>query len=166
MNRYLKVISLCLAVVVGSTSLASCYGKFALTRKLYTWNGTLGNKFVNTLVMWVLWIVPVYGIAGLIDIVALNTIEFWTGSNPMAMKEGQVEKQKVAYEGTTYELTATRNKLEIVALDGASAGIKTSLQYNEEDQSWYANHDGMMEKIAQIHPEDGTYELINPAEAR
>ncbi len=61
-----------------------CYGKFALTRKLYDWNGSLGNKFVNTLVMWVLMIIPVYGVVTFIDGFILNLIEFWSGSNPLA----------------------------------------------------------------------------------
>lgn len=65
-------------------SASGCYGQFALTRKLYTWNGSFGSKFLSTLLMWVMMIIPVYEVVGLIDLWILNLIEFWTGSNPLA----------------------------------------------------------------------------------
>lgn len=64
-----------------------CYGKFALTRKLYEWNGSFGNKFVSSLIMWIFLIIPVYGVCGFVDFVVLNLIEFWSGSNPMGSVE-------------------------------------------------------------------------------
>ncbi len=62
-----------------------CYGKFALTQKLYGWNGSLGNKFVNTIVFWAFIVLPVYEVFAFVDFVALNLIEFWSGSNPLAV---------------------------------------------------------------------------------
>jgi hypothetical protein len=70
------------ALAVG---LSGCYGKFALTKKLYDWNGSFGNKFLSTVIMWVFMIIPVYGVCTFIDGFVLNLIEFWTGSNPLAM---------------------------------------------------------------------------------
>lgn len=70
-----------------ATAASGCYGQFALTRKLYEWNGSLGNKFLNTVVMWAFLIVPVYEVCSFVDLVVLNLIEFWTGSNPMAVLE-------------------------------------------------------------------------------
>lgn len=78
-------------VLLGST--ANCFGKFSLIRKVYQFNdsinvgGGLVNRFVKTLVFYVLNFIPVYGIAGLVDVVILNLIEFWTGSNPLALGE-------------------------------------------------------------------------------
>lgn len=64
---------------------SGCYGKFALTRKVYEINGQItNNKFVHSLVAWVFLWLPVYGLAGFADFVVLNTIEFWTGNNPMS----------------------------------------------------------------------------------
>jgi hypothetical protein len=60
-----------------------CYGDFALTRKLHQWNGSLGDKWVNTLVFWALVIVPVYEVAALGDAIIFNVIEFWGGRNPI-----------------------------------------------------------------------------------
>lgn len=90
-----------LALFIAITGM-NCYGGFMATRKIYNWNGTLGNKWVKTIVMWALVIIPVYPIASLADIVILNTLEFWTGSNPLAMKAGEVETQLVRRDGKEY----------------------------------------------------------------
>lgn len=82
-NRLLKLM----VIVVIAASLQGCYGKFALTRKVYTMNGQVGDKFLRSGLTWVFLIVPVYGIAGLADFVVFNTIEFWSGKNPVAEGE-------------------------------------------------------------------------------
>lgn len=74
------IMSLILAVMI--SAVGGCYGSFALVQKVHKWNGTFGNKFVNELGFLVLNIVPVYGVAAFIDVIVLNSIEFWTGKNP------------------------------------------------------------------------------------
>jgi hypothetical protein len=63
---------------------SACFGSFALTSKLYNWNASHDDKWVRQgafLVTGVL--LPVYGIAALADAVLFNSIEFWTGENPV-----------------------------------------------------------------------------------
>jgi hypothetical protein len=79
--KSLRWIALVILVVMIAT-LVGCYGSFELVKKVHKWNGTFGNKYVNELGFIVLNIVPVYGVAAWIDVVVLNTIEFWTGKNP------------------------------------------------------------------------------------
>jgi hypothetical protein len=86
------LVKLVLCVVVAA-SLQGCYGKFALTRKVYALNGEVRDKFLRSGLTWVFLIVPVYGVAGLADFVVLNTIEFWSGKNPVA--EGEKDFQYV-----------------------------------------------------------------------
>jgi hypothetical protein len=81
------VCTAALALAV-STPLTGCYGSFGLTKKIYKWNGSLGNKFLNTVVMWAFLIIPVYQLASLGDLIIFNLIEFWTGSNPVADANG------------------------------------------------------------------------------
>ncbi len=70
-----------------------CFGSFTLVKKVYEFNdGASDNKFVKTLLFYVLNIVPVYGIAGFLDLIIFNLLEFWTGSNPIAMNEGEFEE--------------------------------------------------------------------------
>ncbi|MEM8484978.1 MAG: DUF3332 family protein [Bacteroidota bacterium] len=73
-------------------STANCFGKFALTRKIYQFNDSIGGKnlvgrFLKTIVMYVFYILPVYGIGMFIDAVILNLIEFWTGNNLLGFNE-------------------------------------------------------------------------------
>jgi hypothetical protein len=80
-----RIVSLALAGLLTSTAVgtAGCYGSFAVTKKLYDWNGGLGNKFVKTLVFWGLIIIPAYELVTFGDFIIFNLIEFWTGSNPI-----------------------------------------------------------------------------------
>ncbi len=80
-TRVLRWVSVLLLAVMMVTAVG-CYGSFELVKKVYKFNGTLGNKFVNELGFLVMNIVPVYGVAGFIDAVVLNSIEFWSGRNP------------------------------------------------------------------------------------
>lgn len=80
-----KVLLLGLCAVM----LSGCYGPFRLTKKLHAWNGSLGNKWANEAVFLVLNILPVYSFSLLGDAVIFNSVEFWTGKNPMAKGEKQ-----------------------------------------------------------------------------
>ncbi len=80
---------LALAAAVLSTG---CYGSFELTKKLYTWNGSVcgtekgpgsGAAWGNEAVFLLCNFIPVYGFCVMIDSIILNSIEFWTKKNPM-----------------------------------------------------------------------------------
>ena len=134
----------------------SCIGSFGLTGKVYNWNKDM-DKFVGELVFLVFIILPVYSIALFIDAVILNLIEFWSGSNPVAMQEGDIETQVVvAEDGNTYEMTATKNRFDIVQLTGKKAGEKQSLIYNPEEKSWSHEKGDKVAKLAQFS-EDGQF---------
>lgn len=62
-----------------------CYGPFLLTKKVHAWNGQVSdNKWIVEVVFLVCAWLPVYGIATLADAVIFNSVEFWTGNNPMS----------------------------------------------------------------------------------
>ncbi len=83
MRKNTRIFMLVTALALASFT-TGCFGKFELTRKLYGWNDSFGNKFVKEIVMWGLWIIPAYELLFAGDFFILNTIEFWTGSNPVA----------------------------------------------------------------------------------
>ena len=94
-KKYLSVgIILTLAVSMLSTS---CIGSFALTNKLLSWNRQVGNKFVNEVVFFAFWILPVYEVSALADVLVINSIEFWSGSNPMAKGKKVIEGENGRY---------------------------------------------------------------------
>ena len=78
---------ICVTVLAAFTSvgLNGCYGSNALFNKVHQWNGAIDNKWINSAVHFVFWVVQVYEISLLVDLIILNTIEFWMGSNPLAM---------------------------------------------------------------------------------
>jgi hypothetical protein len=134
-----KFVSMALLVAVTSVSVGvgGCYGSFALTGKLHNWVGNLGNKFVSTLVFWVTAsILPVYYITLVADFLIFNLIEFWTGSNPMAMGEiyeemdgngnkiyavrnadGTLSVTMTSADGKKADFTLVRDDLEVRALN-------------------------------------------------
>ena len=139
-----------------------CFGHFALTRNLYQWNQSIGGndlsgKFVKSLVMYGLMIIPVYPIASFIDTVALNLIEFWSGSNPLAMNEGDIETQIVEYKGESYELTAKLNTFE-VRKDGE---LIQSFTFDSQDLSWTAIKDGTSTKLIDYNIDNSGIVSVN-----
>lgn len=137
-------------LAVFSISSTGCFGEFALTRKVYSFNDGLGNNFVKTIVFYAMNIVPVYGIAGFLDVVVLNLIEFWTGSNPLAMAEGEVEQRVVNYKGSKYQITATKNNFNIVPLEGENKGKATDLTFDVASQTWTMTNENGSQKIIDV----------------
>ena len=122
--------------LIGSTGILSgCYGPFRLTTKLHQWNGNVSNKkFVNELVFLGLCILPAYELCCLGDALIFNSIEFWGGQNPVAMKAGDVEEGQVMYAGHPYHVTKSLNKM-VVASEETDAVAE--FQYFPEEESWY-----------------------------
>jgi len=84
-----RVITLVLLAGFVPVSTAACFGSFPITRKVYRWNlGVHGSKWVRWLVFLVISVIPVYAAAAIFDMVFSNSVEFWTGRQPMAMAPG------------------------------------------------------------------------------
>ncbi len=144
--------------------LSSCIGSFNLTRSVYDWNKSVGDKFVNELVFLALNIVPVYGISVFVDAVVLNSIEFWTNENPMAMKEGDKSEKIVEIDGKSYQLTSEKYKMTIQEL--GENNEKTELVYRDEDQSWYMKKGNKYQKLVEVElgetAEETAYKVVLP----
>lgn len=98
----LSARSILLAGLLTTTALTNtaCFGSFPLTRKVYGFNkGVSDDKFVRELVFLAIGVlVPVYGVAGLIDVVILNSMEFWTGKE-QKLSAGPETKVKTLTRG-------------------------------------------------------------------
>ena len=114
--------------LAGSMLFTSCIGNFALTRKLLGWNKQVGNKFVNELVFFAFWVIPVYEVTALADVLVLNSIEFWSGTNPIAQGKSVIEGKDGRYlvecDGKGYTIKS-ENDGSIVRLD-----------FDSNDHSW------------------------------
>ncbi len=126
MKKFTTIATAC--VLIASLSMSSCIGSFNLTNKLLTWNKQIDSKFVNELVFFAFWIVPVYEVSVLADILVLNSIEFWSGSSPVAkgktIIEGADGKYLVDCDGKGYTITSMND------------GSKTRLNFHEDEQTW------------------------------
>ncbi|MGE4488563.1 MAG: DUF3332 family protein [Kiritimatiellales bacterium] len=71
------------ALLIASILLTGCTGPFALTKKLHAWQTSFEDKWVDEVAFLGCIILPVYGLATLADGLIFNSVEFWTGENPM-----------------------------------------------------------------------------------
>lgn len=144
-----SIIALSLA---SSILFTSCLGSFSAFNNLKDWNdGVTSNKFLDNLIFWGLNIVPVYGLFFLGDTVIFNVIEFWSGSNPIAMQDGEFETQMIQKDGVAYEMTATKNRMMVKVLDGENQGKKFDLVFKPSEKSWnLVKQDGEVIKLASM----------------
>lgn len=156
------IYSMALLMLGIGTLSTGCLGSMAITKKVYKWNEhATGNKFLNNGVFWLLCIVPVYEAVVFVDVVILNLIEFWTGSNPLAMAPGEIEKGIVkGNDGNKYEMTVTQNKYEMVALTGAHKGEKSCLFFTPATQTWSLTQNNTTRSLATIHADINKVELF------
>ena len=102
-----------------------CYGSFSLTKKVYQWNGSVGNKWVKELVFLGLNVIPVYEFSAGIDAIILNSIEFWTGSNPSAFNANSENGTTLAFYTEKKELSISYGtKHYVVGLENGKAAVK------------------------------------------
>lgn len=96
-------------LAMSAMSLQSCIGSFSLTGKVLNWNRQVGNKFVNELVFFAFWILPVYEVTAIADILVLNSIEFWSGNNPLSASVKVIDTEQGRYlvecDGKGYKVT-------------------------------------------------------------
>ena len=117
-----------------SMMMQSCIGSFALFNKVKNWNDHVGDKFVNELVFAAMWILPVYELSFVADLFILNTIEFWSGSNPALAQtqviDGKDAKYLVASNVNGYTITNMKTKQV------------TRFDFNAQDNSWSLVNNG------------------------
>ncbi|MDO4319295.1 MAG: DUF3332 domain-containing protein [Bacteroidales bacterium] len=125
-KTYLTVALVC--TLAGSMMMSSCIGSFTLTNKLLNWNSHIGSKFVNELVFFAFWILPVYEVSALADVLVLNSIEFWSGENPVAkgtkVIEGNDGRYLVKCDGKGYTIKSETD------------GSIVRLDFHADDKSW------------------------------
>ena len=133
---YNKTLKSFLLIMTASLVMSSCIGSFGLFNKVLDWNkDATGNKFLNELIFIV--ISPAYALCGTADLLVLNTIEFWTGSNPLAANVGKTESI-MGSDGKLYAVTTLKDGYEIKDADGNVMNFT----YNEKDNTWSVENDG------------------------
>jgi len=133
--------------VAGSVLFSSCIGSFNLTNKLLTWNKGIDSKFVNELVFIAFHIVPVYEIAVLADILVINSIEFWSGNNPVEMSTIQtIETENGVY------LVETKADGYSIQKEGEAQTVE--FVFDEVENSWSLELNGDSRKLLRYTEND------------
>ena len=160
--RKKKLIIATIVALSASMMMQSCIGSFALFNKVKDWNDHVGDKFVNELVFVAMWILPVYELSFAADLFILNSIEFWSGTNPaLAENKAQVVDGKnaqylVASSEEGYTITNMTTKQE------------TRFNFDAEDNSWSIENNGEEVKLfnfiddthVDILTRDGSYTRV------
>jgi len=161
--------NLFVAIVVAlsaSMMMQSCIGSFALFNKVKAWNDHVGDKFVNEIVFVAMWVLPVYELSFFADLFILNTIEFWSGTNPALSAETKVVDGKdaqylVARDATGYAITNMKTKQV------------TRFNFNAADNSWSVENNGEEVKLfsfvddthVNVLLRDGSYTTVELSQA-
>ena len=80
-----RATALLLALAMLSTTSLGCIGHFGLSGKVRKFNlETTEDRWGREILFVCLYIIPVYPFAGMLDILIFNSVEFWTGKNPIS----------------------------------------------------------------------------------
>lgn len=111
---YKNLVRFISALLIGSMLLTTsgCFASFNLTRKIYKFNQGLGDKWLNEIAFLVMTIIPVYGVGFTVDVLVLNSIEFWGGSNPVSASNDQ-KVIPIPEAGVTLTLNAADKSIRL-----------------------------------------------------
>ena len=140
MRRMLRTVSglLAFGLFVGG-----CYGPFNLTRRLYQWNGQVGDRWEKEVVFLLLALTPVYTFSTLADAVVFNSMEFWTGKNPVdapSSRRSDLPQTKRIVRGTDEALLTYAP-----TTDGADLTVQQFQQEQPAGSLRITQRDGMTE---------------------
>lgn len=136
------------AIVMGSflTVSTACYGPFNLTRNVYHWNSNIkgakevNEKWMKEFVFFGMIIIPVYMFSALLDAFIFNSIQFWSGDNPV----------KAADEGGDGATRIVKLGGVTVTMVGSDRGTTVTYEKN-----------GIIERRATIETNATGYRLID-----
>lgn len=145
----LKVMTL---LIAGSLMCSSCMvGSFGLFNKYRDWQTHMtSSKFVNAIVAYVLGAIC-YPITLFVDSLVLNTIEFWSGSNPVQANIGKTQ-QVMGKDGRYYAVTTLKDGYEVKA----PTGELTYFRHNAENDSWSMEQNGITKEIFRFNKDGKT----------
>lgn len=119
-----------LAVAAMSIVTTGCFGSFQLTQNVYSWNKKVGggNKWTQELMFLVIGpLVPVYSVAMLVDVLVVNSIEFWTGKNPATASTKVIEKNGTKVVQTLRSDMGGRT--QILEVSNAAGPVSTTTMF-------------------------------------
>ena len=153
MKKVTLKVATCL--VAGGLLLNSCIGSYSLFHKYAQWELRMtDNKYLNAIIGFVLDIVCV-PVTLMVDSLVLNTIEFWSGENPIASNVGKTQ-QVVGKDGRMYTVKNLKNGYEVTDSEGAV----TLFTHNKKENSWSMTQNGVTQEIFRFNPDGKSISTI------
>ena len=143
---------------------SACFGSFNLTRTLVGFNRNVSaNKWVQWLVFLGLNVIPVYEFTSLGDVFFANSIEFWTGRNPVVVK--LEPKTAVTEDGALARLVPVENgaRIEVVEASGARHTL-TLLREEPGVVAAYDEHGTLVRRLVGLGSDETR--IVEMAESR
>lgn len=125
--KFRKFIYSATLLAVSSLCFQSCIGSFSLTNKVLTWNRNVNNKFVNELVFFAFWVLPVYEVTAAADLLVINSIEFWSGNNPL-----EANNRIIKTDDGNYQILADKSGYKVVTPEGEIMNFN----FDKDSQTW------------------------------
>ena len=128
-------------VLAGFLPLTACFGSFSLVRKVHGFNADISSdKWVREGVFLLLNVpyIPVFALASAVDVLFLNSVEFWTGEYLLAQdttrtvegEYGEISSATFHPDGTAdltiVEADGTTHVLRLVNRNGVLEGLNES----------------------------------------
>ncbi|MBP9854871.1 MAG: DUF3332 family protein [Candidatus Omnitrophica bacterium] len=137
-----KAFTLLLILTVASS--IGCTGSFNLTKKVYDAHRSQSDKWVDELFFLGCVLLPIYGISTFADAVIFNSIEFWTGENPVALNtngekkfvNNKGEEVTVSYNAETDMITVQSGDAQKIVLERTDGAV---LAKNEAGDILYSS---------------------------
>lgn len=115
---------------------SGCFGSFGVTRQLYQWNSSVEDKTVRSVLFFVLCVIPVYPVAVVADWMIFNVIEYWEGTNPLSLRPGEQEEQRVVVRGRHFRMEATAGRMKVFEARKGAEVLMGEYRYEPVTHTW------------------------------
>ena len=148
----LKVVA---CLLTGTLMYSSCIGSYNLFNNYAKWQRTMtSNKYVNAIVGFIL--TPIVGSVCLfVDSVVLNTVEFWSGENPVHQANVGKTQQVMGSDGRYYAVKTLKNGYEVKSPTGELSYFK----YDKKMNAWSLEQNGKSRELFRYNA-DGTLTTV------
>ena len=147
-----KLLPIAVLLISSSFLFQSCLGSFSLTNKVLNWNRNVSNKFVNEVVFFAFWILPVYEVTAVADLLVINSIEFWSGNKPNLS-----HNQIIPTDDGNYMIKAYATGYDVVS----PSGQIIKFEFDIDTQTWsVAANDGVKKDFLKFQ-DDSHIQILN-----
>jgi len=147
-----KTIAVVLIIAFFTTG---CTGSFNLTRKVYSWHRSQPDKWSDELCFLVVALIPVYTISTLADAIVFNSIEFWTGKNPVDMSYVPPSSRIVQNGNVKYRMSFNAKTDQVSLTSLAQGNNNHGIIFEKTDNMIMAKNEQGKVLFSSVQNQDG-----------